>query len=437
MVSQYSSLLIIPIFYHINSDCKSLLFYFDSLSVQQGKFMVKYIYSEMRWLMESVGIIAEYNPFHNGHFYHIQKIKEKYPNATLVLVVAGNFTQRGEMAIIDKWKKKEIALKAGIDLVIELPFAFATQSADFFSYGAITILEKMHVDRVIFGSESDSLEELTLIAKTQVENEDFDHLVKVYSKLGANYPTALSNAIFDLTGKKIIAPNDLLGISYIKTIIQNNYHIKAETIERISDFHSTILSPICSATAIREALIKGEEIKSYVPSFTYPYLQDALHFPNDSFPYLKYKVLTEDNLDQYHMVEEGIGQKIKKEILYASCYEELISRIKSKRYTYNRLQRTLNAILCNFTKEKAAGFKNISYIRILGFNEKGRLYLSQIKKEVDVPIISKMSKNKDPMLAFELETTKIYALSLPYLEQIKLVESEYKNKLIKDVNHND
>ena len=125
--------------------------------------------------MESIGIIAEYNPFHNGHLYHLEKIKEKYPAAVIVLVMSGNFTERGEVSLLDKWTKAEIALKAGIDLVIELPFPFATQSADFFSYGAITILEKLGVERVIFGSESNSIDDLMLIAKTQLESEDLSY----------------------------------------------------------------------------------------------------------------------------------------------------------------------------------------------------------------------------------------------------------------------
>jgi len=158
--------------------------------------------------MSSVGIIAEYNPFHNGHLYHLNKIKELYPDDTIVLVINGNFTERGTPSIIDKWKKVEIAKKAGIDLIIELPYPFATQSADYFSYGAITILEKLKVEKLVFGSESNNIKDLELIAQTQLDNEDFDKLVKIYSKLGENYPTALSLALKDLTGKIINTPND-------------------------------------------------------------------------------------------------------------------------------------------------------------------------------------------------------------------------------------
>ena len=192
--------------------------------------------------METIGIIAEYNPFHNGHLYHLNTIKEMYPDSTIVLVMNGNFTERGDVSIIDKWKKTKIAINLGIDLVIELPYPFATQSADHFAYGAVTLLEKLNVDKLVFGSESNNIEDLKLIAKTQIENDEFEKLVKIYSKMGKNYPTALSCALEDLTGKKIETPNDLLGISYIKAILENNYKIKPETIKRTNDYHSTELN---------------------------------------------------------------------------------------------------------------------------------------------------------------------------------------------------
>ena len=209
--------------------------------------------------MKSIGIIAEYNPFHNGHLYHLNQIKEKYPDHTVVLVMSGNYTERGDVSIIDKWKKAEIAQKAGIDLIVELPFPFATQSADYFSYGAITLLEHLKVEKVVFGSESNNIEDLETIVDCQLNNEDFDKLVKVYSKFGKNYPTALSLALKDLTGKEITTPNDLLGISYIKAIKKNNYNIKPETIQRTNLYHEEELNEeIASATAIRKAVTHEE-----------------------------------------------------------------------------------------------------------------------------------------------------------------------------------
>lgn len=376
--------------------------------------------------MKSIGIIAEYNPFHNGHLYHLNQIKEKYPDHTIVLVMSGNYTERGDVSIIDKWKKAEIAQKAGIDLIVELPFPFATQSADYFSYGAITLLEHLKVEKVVFGSESNNIEDLETIVDCQLNNEDFDKLVKVYSKFGKNYPTALSLALKDLTGKEITTPNDLLGISYIKAIKKNNYNIKPETIKRTNLYHEEELNEeISSATAIRKALKENKDIEKHVPDFTLPYLKD-LHFIEDYYTLLKYKILTEDDLSKYQTVDEGIDQLLKKEISASSTYEELVTKLKSKRYTYNKITRMLLHILCNFTKEKAKQFQDISYIRLLGFNEKGRQYLNSIKKDIEVPIISKINRTKDPMLEFEIQTTKIYSL----IGQ-DLTKNEYQNHLNK------
>lgn len=385
--------------------------------------------------METIGIIAEYNPFHNGHLYHLNTIKKMYPNSTIVLVMNGNFTERGDVSIIDKWKKTKIAINLGIDLVIELPYPFATQSADFFSYGAVTLLEKLKVDKLVFGSESNNIEDLKLIAKTQIENDEFEKLVKIYSKMGKNYPTALSCALEDLTGKKIETPNDLLGISYIKTILENNYKIKPETIKRTNDYHSTELdNSISSATSIREALKNNQNINNQVPEETKKELNN-LHFIDDYFNILKYKIITEKDLSIYQTVDEGIDNLLKKEITNCNSYDELIKKIKSKRYTYNKISRMLIHILCNFTKEKANNFREIKYIRILGLNKKGRDYLNTIKKEINIPIISKITREKDEMLEFEIETTKIYDI----INNSNLVKREferiyYKNEEINEKN---
>ena len=376
--------------------------------------------------METIGIIAEYNPFHNGHLYHINKIKEKYQDSTIILVMTGNYTERGDVAIIDKWKRTEIALKYGIDLVIELPYPFATQSADYFSYGGISLLEKLKVDRVIFGSESDNIEDLQIIAKTQLNNEEFDKLVKIYSKMGKNYPTAISQAIYDLTEKKVETPNDLLGVSYIKTILQNNYNIKPETIKRINNYHDEELNDeISSATSIRNAIKNNEDISNQIPKEELKYLKD-LHYIEDYFPIIKYKLITEDDLQKYQTVDEGIDQLLKKAALKAKNYNELINLVKSKRYTYNKITRMLLHILCNFTKEKAKKYDKINYIRILGLNTKGRQYLNTIKKDLDIPIISKITREKDEILDFEIETTKIYDIYTNNLEKREFQSIIYK-----------
>ena len=379
--------------------------------------------------MKAVGIVAEYNPFHNGHLYQINKIKEKYPDYAIVVVMTGNFTERGDISLLDKFSRSEIALQNGVDLVVELPFPFATQSADTFAYGAITLLEKLNVEKVIFGSESDNVSDLEEIVDCQLNNPEFDRLVHIYSKFGNNYPTSLSLALNDLTGKVIDTPNDLLGISYIKAIKQNNYKIKYETIKRTNNYHSTeINNEIASATSIRNAIKKKEDISTLVPNNSLEYYNN-LHFIDDYFTYLKYKILTDKDLSIYQTVSEGIENLMKKEIINCNNYSEFVEKLQSKRYTTNKIQRMLLHILVNFTKEEASSMKDITYIRLLGFSNSGREYLNSIKKELDIPLISKINRTKDKMLEFEIETTKIYAL--PYKNYLDEINNEFKNHLNK------
>ena len=151
--------------------------------------------------MHVIGIICEYNPFHNGHIYHLEKIREMFKDSPIILVMSGNFTQRGDVSLIDKWTKTSIALNY-VDLVIELPFVFSTASADIFAYGAINILKNLNVDALVFGTETLSAPKLEEIAKTQKQKK-FDKLVKKYLDEGLNYPTSLSKAVYDLTNIKI------------------------------------------------------------------------------------------------------------------------------------------------------------------------------------------------------------------------------------------
>ena len=374
----------------------------------------------------AVGVIAEYNPFHNGHMYHLKKIKEMFPNEEIIAVISSSFTQRGEPSIINKWDKTDICLKAGIDLVIELPYVFSTESADYFSYGALTILEKLGVDKFVFGSETNDIDIFKKIVDIQLNNEDFDKLVKIYLKFGNNYPTALSLALKDLDGEVLTLPNDLLGISYVKIIKENNYKIKPFCIKRTSDYNSlSIDNNISSATAIRKALEENKDVSSLVPDFVLEKFSE-LHFKEDYFKFIKYKIMLDDNLERYQTVDEGLGFKLKKEIISSTSYDELIEKIKSKRYTQNRINRILNHILCNFTKEKKSKCQDLEYIRILGFNDKGQIFINKNKKKCDLPIISNFSKNKSVMMEQEFIATLVYASILDEKRKKELIEKEYK-----------
>ena len=375
--------------------------------------------------MEAVGIRCEYNPCHNGHVYHINKIKEMFPDDIIVLVLSGNFTQRGDVSIIDKWDKTDIALDY-VDLVVELPFVFSVQSADNFARGSISILKSIGVSKIVFGTETLDAEKLEKIASIQ-KSPDFNSLVKEYLNSGVNYPTALSKSVYDLCKIKISNPNDLLGLSYVKEL--ENSSIKIFTIKRTNNYHDKDLSDsISSATSIREAILNKKSIKKYVPLKTYNYISKKVHFNNDYFDYLKYKIISElDCLDKYLYVDEGIENRIKKYIYDCSNLDELIDKIKTKRYTYNKINRMFTYILCGFTKEMANEFKYPEYIRILGFNENGQKYLRLYKKKIDLPIITKYT-NKYKMLNMEMRVSYIYYMNEKNRTHLTLME--YKRKPI-------
>ena len=374
--------------------------------------------------MEIIGIVAEYNPFHNGHLYQIKKIKVKYPDSILVAVVSSTFTQRGTVSILNKWTKTKIALDNHIDIVIELPFVYATQSSDIFAKGAVALLNKLKVTRIIFGTERDNLNELSLSADIQLNNKEYHKLVKLYLSKGLNYPTATNKALEDLTGQVVTTPNDLLALSYIKEIKSNNYQIKYENIKRTSSYHGTeINNNITSASNIRKLYQENKDIDNLIP-----YSKEQLYKVdmNKFLPLLKYQIfLNQDNLNKYQTVDEGIEGRIIKYITKSSTYEELINNIKTKRYTYNKISRMLLHILISFTKEEAQNI-NIDYIRLLGFSPNGKNYLNKIKKELDVPLITGYKKNISKVLDIELRTTKIYTLIIGN----ELLLEEYRNKPI-------
>lgn len=349
-----------------------------------------------------VGIIAEYNPFHNGHLYHLNKVKEMFKDKVIVLVLAGNFLNRGDISIIDKWDKTKLALLYGVDLVLELPTFYATQSADIYAFGAISILNHLKCEYIVFGSETNDINVLTKIANTNLD-------IKKYLKKGLNYPTSLGKAFKDEMGININNPNDLLGISYIKAINKLNSNIIPVTIKRTNNYHSLKLDKICSATSIRKAFKDNTDIKPYVPSETLNYIQNI--DLNDYFDIIKYKIITDD-LTRYIEIDESLNNLFKKYINTSNNIEQLINGVKFKNNTYNKIKRCLVHILLNITKDE---IPNIDYIRILGFNDKGKKYLNKIKKDIKVPLISKY----DERLNFELKVSLIYGLKGKTKDEIK------------------
>ena len=372
--------------------------------------------------MRVVGIVAEYNPFHYGQLYQKRKVKEMYPDSIIIAIVSTNYTQRGGFSLINKWDKTRICLNYGIDMVVELPTLYTTQGADMFAYGAVSILNMLHIDTLVFGMECDDVEYLIKAAKTQINNSKYDELVQKYLLTGVNYPTALGNALKEMIGYTTDKPNDLLAISYIKEIIKNNYKIVPVGIKRTNDYHGKeIKSSIVNASLIRDMLDKNMDVSKYVPIETYKCL-NMKNFDN-GYLLLKYNISNNENrLYEYLTVDEGIENRILK--YYKDCdnWCALVNLIKTRRYTYNKVNRMLMHILLNI--KKIDNDKEI-YLRVLGFNDIGRNYLKQIKKDIDVIKTCKQGINK--ALDIEINATYIYSL---VTGDNSLIEREYKNKPI-------
>lgn len=334
--------------------------------------------------MKSTGIIVEYNPFHNGHLHHLKEIKKLFKDNIIIAVMSGNFTQRGDTSIIDKWEKTKIALKHGIDLVIELPFQYATSSGDLFAKGALEILNDLKIESIVFGSESNNIDMLYKEANILLNT-------KITLKNNKSYASNMF--------KKRNKPNDILGILYIKEIIKNNYNIKPVTIKRDSNYHSKNYNEL-SALSIRESLKNNINIDNKLPyKFNY-----KPKFIDDYFNLLKYKILSTDDLNIYNGVDEGLDNRIKKAIFKSNSLDELINNIKSKRYTYSRIKRMLLHILVGYTKDDNKYYLNKNHIRILGFNDKGIKYLNQIKKDTKLSIYSTYNDE----LRLEYKVSSIY-----------------------------
>lgn len=377
--------------------------------------------------MNSVGIICEYNPFHNGHLYHLNEVKKLFPNTPIILIMSGHFTQRGIPSIINKWEKTKLALDYGIDLVIELPFVFASQSADIFAKGSIELLKELKVSYLVFGSETNDVDTLINLAKIQINNPEYDQLVKSFLDKGYNYPTALSKALTKISKVDLNNPNDILGLAYIKEIIKQKAKIKPITIKRTVGFHSdSIIDNITSASNIRQKIYDNQNIEQLVPKPVYNCLtQCSLHFTENYFPLLKYKIMIESNLEQYQTVDEGIENRIDKCIITSISTDQLVNSIKTKRYTYNKIMRMLTHILCSFTKQEAININN-EYIRLLGFSKIGQTYLNKIKKDLHLPIITNYKPKFSHILDIEIRATKVYASTLNEKDKISLIEKEFK-----------
>ena len=362
--------------------------------------------------MKITGIIAEYNPFHNGHLYQIRKAREITGADYIIVVMSGNHMQRGTPALIDKYSRAKMALSGGADMVIELPTCYATASAEYFAMGAISILNQLGcVDSVCFGSESGDITMLSKIAHALVdESEDFVQSLKTKLKNGDTYPVARNAALAETingftTFDTILGfPNNILGIEYIKAIIRQNSNIKPYTNTRIgSDYHSYKLAEnFSSAISIRQSLSLQDNlvmIQSQIPASAFDIMKEDFHktFPvyaSDFSSMIKFKLLKErgQGFTQYFDVTQAISDKLEKEMFSMQSFDEFCDILKSKDITYARISRCLSHILLDIKAEDVQLFKENGitfYARVLGFNSKADALTKTLKSNTSIPLITK------------------------------------------------
>lgn len=383
--------------------------------------------------MNITGIITEYNPFHKGHLYHIRKTREITDCDCIVCVMSGNFVQRGTPAILDKWQRTEIALKNGVDLILELPMAYSISSAEFFSFGAISLLNELNIiNNLCFGSELGNLNLLSKIAEMLIKEPiEFKNFLSYHLNEGLSYPKARNNAISEYfyslnysienLDEILNSSNNILALEYLKSLIRLNSKIKPFTIKREGGtYNSTELLKFSSATAIRKYLksnLPMSDLKNYLPYETFRTLEK---FSNDNFvfedkmiPYLKYKILSNPkSLTKLPDVKEGLENRLIDAIIKKNSFQEILEESKSKRYALTRLSRILCQYYVGFDEFDIPTMRTskVTYARILGFNSKGRDILKELKKNSNIPLITKLPKIKNDFLNLDIQGTKMYSL---------------------------
>ncbi len=405
--------------------------------------------------MKILGIIAEYNPFHQGHKYHLNQSLAKTDAEATIAIMSGNFLQRGTPALINQFSRTEIALREGIDLVIQLPVSYTIRSAPNFAFGAVKLLDATGiVDYISFGSESGNLKVLTQLANLLTdEPERLSKLIKNNLTTGLSYPKSTAKAVItylkenekSLELKKyqqaLNSPNNILGIEYLKALNKLDSNILAVTVKRKgSKYHDQKIKSFASATAIRNKIKVNKpenlssEIKENLPTSSFQILQQELESNRGPifFESFTQQILTllrrinRQELNNYEDVAPGLNNRIKSAAKKATNLEELLNLIKTKCYTRSRIQRIISQVLIELKANILAEFDihgGPQYLRVLGFTKQGQRLLRQIKAKSDIPIITKVADyyksnyNLDTplkkMLNIDIKANNIYNLAYP------------------------
>lgn len=403
-----------------------------------------------------LGIIAEYNPFHNGHLLHLTKSKEETGAKYSICIMSGNFVQRGNTSIVNKWVKTEMALKSGIDLVLELPTVYSISSAENFAEGAIKLLNSLKiVDTISFGSENSDIDILNRISGILYEEpKQYVEFLNEELKKGLSFPKARENAILlYLNDKKysniLNQPNNTLAIEYLKALKKYKSHIMPISIKREKAFYNSncIVDEYASATAIRNMIVNTQfnDIRKVMPRLAYDLLMQGIENNQYVIDISKFEKeilysirrLSTADLKNFPEVNEGLENSIKNAANSCNTLAELINIIKSKRYTQTRIQRILLYILLNITKKDMyISRKTVPYARILGYSQKGKELISEIyNANPKITLITSVknffdsSNNKTYkyMLSKDILATNIYTLAY---ENDSVANLDYTKRIV-------
>ena len=382
-----------------------------------------------------VGLIVEYNPFHNGHLHHIQEIDRLFEDNIKIAVMSGDYVQRGEPSLINKFEKTKIALSQGVDIVIELPAFYSTQSAEIFAKGSINLLNKLSCSHIVFGSESNDLDKLKRIAAISLTKE-FEHSLKKFLAEGFSYPTAFSKALFD----EKLGSNDILALEYLKAIKAINPKIEAYCIKREkTGYYDDEKDNFASATHIRKILLdynkkkedKLNKIKNLVPEFSYKILEEnfgVFSCLSDFYDLIKYNIIkNHSELKNIQDLEIGLENRLYKYSLENLSFEDFFNEVLTKRITISRLQRILLHSLFNLTENITDKVKNkVPFVKILGFSTRGQEYLNYLKKSENYSERKILTSNRNLKEILNEEDIELFNFN-ELCSQIYCIKSDYIN----------
>ncbi|MDR1159858.1 MAG: nucleotidyltransferase family protein [Syntrophomonadaceae bacterium] len=396
--------------------------------------------------MTVIGIAAEFNPFHNGHLFLLKTAREKYPDSACICVMSGNFVQRGQPALCDKWARAEMALHGGADLVIELPFCFAVRSANYFAAGVLELMARLEVvTHLLFGSECGQMKFLEPIASELFpETSAFKSYLRHYLSLGLNFPSARAQALqayLDAPDLKEIlqGPNNILALEYLRILKEKNLSIVPLTIPLKKNFSDGFENrPYSKASAIRNELISGSPLTYFsqnllpLPLFSSGIIQREIRMGRapvlphafEQAIMIKLRSLKPPELRKINDINEGLEHRILKAAHSCGDLDMIRKKIKSKRYNMTKIDRLLLYILFSLSKEQIKIFDQTgpSYIHVLAFSSKGKEILRTIKNRARLPVISRGQDIKallkyggpvSQMLALDVRAGDYYALAAP------------------------